>query len=97
MNRRRLLPWTIVLLCALVLVGNALAMRSDNYWLDWFTPLTGGGGGPTNSANYAANFTVGQTARGAAYSTNYAIGLGYWYGVGGGYQIYLPLVIRNAS
>lgn len=97
MDTRRLLPWTIVLLCVLVLAGNALAMRSDNYWLDWFTPLTGGGGGPTGSANYAANFTVGQTATGAANSANYAIGLGYWFGAAGRYKIYLPLVMRNAS
>jgi hypothetical protein len=95
MNTRRLLPWAIVLLCALVLASNTLAMRSDNYWLDWFTPLTGGGGGPADSDNYAANFTVGQSAIGAADSANYATGLGYWYGTAGGYKIYLPLVVRN--
>jgi hypothetical protein len=87
----------MVLLCALVLVGNALGMRSETYWLDWFTPLTGGGGGPTASANYAANFTVGQTASGGANSVNYAIGVGYWFGAAGQYKIYLPLVMRNAS
>jgi hypothetical protein len=95
MNTRRLLPLAIVVLCALLLVGNALAMRSDNYWLDWFTPLTGGGGGPVNSAHYAANFTVGQSVIGAADSDNYAIGLGYWYGTAGGCRIYLPLVLRG--
>jgi hypothetical protein len=97
MNTRRLLPCIIVLLCALVLAGNALAMHSPNYWLDWFTPLTSGGGGPTDSVNYAANITVGQAVRGTAYSTNYAIGLGYWYGATGRYKIYLPLMMRNAS
>jgi hypothetical protein len=95
MNTRRLLPLTIVLLYALVLAGNALAMRSDNYWLDWFTPLTGGGGGPANSDNYAVNFTIGQSAIGAANSTNYKAGLGYWYGAAGGYEIYLPLVMKS--
>ena len=97
MNTRRLLPWAIVLLCALVVAGNALAMRSDNYRLDWFTPLTGGGGGPAASDHYAANVTVGQTAIGLASSANYGAGLGYWYGTAGGYKIYLPLVLRNVS
>jgi hypothetical protein len=27
-------------------VSTVLALSSDNYRLDWFTPLTGGGGGP---------------------------------------------------
>ena len=97
MNTRRLLPLAIVLLCVLVLAGNALAMRSDNYWLDWFTPLTGGGGGPAVSDNYAANFTVGQSAIGAAQSATHAVGLGYWFGVSGGGRIYLPLVMRDFS
>jgi len=95
MNTRRLLPLAIVLLCVLALAGNVLAMRSDNYWLDWFTPLTGGGGGPMGSTNYAANLTVGQSAIGAVSSANYATGLGYWYGAAGGYKIYLPLMMRN--
>jgi hypothetical protein len=97
MNKRRLLPVAIVLLCALVLAGSALAMSSPNYRLDWYVLLTGGGGGPTGSANYAANFTVGQSAIGAADSANYAAGLGYWYGAAGEYRIYLPLVLKNHS
>ena len=97
MNTRRLLLGIIVLLCALALVSNVLAMRSDNYWLDWFTPLTGGGGGPADSANYTANFTVGQTAIGAANSANYAIRLGYWLPATRQNNIYLPLVIGNDS
>jgi hypothetical protein len=97
MNKRRLLPVAIVLLCALVLAGSALAMSSPNYRLDWYVLLTGGGGGPTGSANYAANFTVGQSAIGATDSANYATGLGYWYGAAGEYRIYLPLILKNHS
>jgi hypothetical protein len=93
MNRRRRLPWAILLLCVLALAGNALAMSSDHYGLDWFTPLTGSGGGPSGSAHYAANVTLGQTAIGPAQSAHYATGLGYWYGVGGGARVYLPLVV----
>ncbi len=84
-------------LIVLSIVGGALAMSSTNYRLDWFTPLTGGGGGPANSTNYAVNFTVGQSAIGVASSTNYGICLGYWCGAAVQYRIYLPLVLRNYS
>jgi len=86
------------ILCALValllLTDGVLAMSSANYRLDWFTPLTGGGGGPASSTNYAVNFTVGQTTSGSSASANYATGLGYWYGISE-YRIYLPLVLRD--
>jgi len=79
----------------LLLAGRALAMSSANYRLGWFVPLTGGGGGPASSTNYAVNFTVGQSAIGMASSTNYGGCLGYWCGGAAGYRIYLPLVLRN--
>jgi hypothetical protein len=69
-------------------------MSSANYRLDWFVPLTGGGG-PSSSTQYAVNVTVGQTVVGASSSANYKVGLGYWYGAGIPYQVYLPVVLRN--
>jgi hypothetical protein len=85
----------LLLLIALVLVVNrAWAMSSTHYRLDWFTPLTSGGGGPAASAHYAANFTIGQTVVGASSNTNYKLGLGYWYGAAGGYRVYLPLILK---
>jgi len=85
----------LTLAVLLLLAGRALAMSSANYRLDWFTPLTGSGGA-ASSADYAVNFTVGQTAIGAASSTNYGVCLGFWGGgAAGQYRIYLPLVLRN--
>ncbi len=72
---------TLLLIALLLLSGAVLAMDSTNYELEWFVPLTGGGGAPVTSTHYAANFTVGQVAVGLASSDNYATGLGYWYGV----------------
>jgi hypothetical protein len=97
MYSRYLLLIVIVLLGGLVVTGRALTVDSSNYRLDWFTPLTGGGGGPMQSPHYAVNMTVGQTALGQVSSTNYAVGLGYWYGVDGYYRILLPVVVRNYS
>ncbi len=92
--KRRVLCLCIVL--AILLIGRtAFAMSSASYRLDWFTPLTSGGGGGMASASYAANVTVGQTAIGEAASTNYGTGLGFWYGMLEWFRVYLPLVLRN--
>jgi hypothetical protein len=85
-----------VLVALLLLTSSALAMRSTHYWLDWFTPLTGGGGGPASSTHYAVNLTVGQVAIGSSASASYAAGLGYWYGAVGPLRLYLPLVLRQS-
>ena len=85
----------IGLLLALLLLGTSVqAMSSAHYKLDWFTPLTGGGGGAMSSAHYAANLTVGQTAIGRSASTHYRAGLGYWEGGLAGSRLYLPLTLR---
>ena len=84
------------LLVVVLLLGvcTVLALSSDNYRADWFTPLTGGGGGPAGSAHYAVNLTVGQTAMGVSSSSRYQACLGYWCGELF-YRIYLPLVLRD--
>jgi hypothetical protein len=84
---------TVVIL--LLLASSVLAMSSENYRLDWFTPMTGNGGGDLASANYAANFTVGQSVIGASSSANYEGCLGYWCGTAIEYQIYLPVALRG--
>jgi hypothetical protein len=85
----------IVLVALFVIVNSALAMSSANYALDWYVLLTGGGGGATASANYTANFTVGQSAIGNVTSANSTVGLGYWYDVETVRVIYLPLVMGD--
>jgi len=93
-----LLLGVLGVLGVLVLVGTVLGMSSDDYRLDWFTLLAGGGGGEASSANYAINLTIGQTAIGTFSSTNYGACLGYWCGATAApYNIYLPLVLRNSS
>ena len=90
----------LILIALLLLASSARAMSSPNFRLDWFTPMTGGGGGPTSSVNYAANFTVGQTVIGASASEHFGSGLGYWYGflssVIRDFLDFLPVVQRNA-
>ena len=93
MNERKTIALLVVLLCIL-LTGSVLAMSSTNYRLDWFTPLTSGGGGAASSTNYAVNLTMGQAAIGGSSSASYAAGLGYWYGVEQQLRVYLPIVLK---
>jgi hypothetical protein len=95
-KKRKWISLALALLCALMLIQNATAMSSTNYQLDWFTPLTSGGGGAASSTNYAVNFTIGQSAIGAANSATYNAGLGFWRGVADLARYYLPMIFRNA-
>jgi hypothetical protein len=95
MSKRTLMVLAAAAFCTLLLAGVALAMSSDNYRLEWFTPLTGGGGGPASSAHYAVNLTVGQSAIGPSASTNHGGCLGYWCSGAVPYKVYLPLVFRG--
>ncbi len=83
----------LLLLLLFLLASDALAMSSASYKLEWFTPLTSGGGGAMSSASYAVNVTIGQSAIGSSASANYGVGLGYWYGLLES-RIYLPLILR---
>jgi hypothetical protein len=83
----------LVLLALTLLATSAQAMSSTNYKLEWYVPMTGGGGAAA-SANYAVNFTVGQTAVGNMASANYSLELGFWAGIGPS-PVYLPLILNN--
>jgi hypothetical protein len=91
MKRKAIL---LTLLILLLLASGVQAMSSLNFNLDWFTPLTSGGGGSASSAHYAANVTVGQTAIGASSSEHYNTNLGYWYGILANFRTRLPLVTK---
>lgn len=86
----------LVLFSLLLLVSNALAMESDNFWLKWYTPLTSGGGGLASSTNYSINYTVGQTATiGNTSSPSYVGCLGYWCGVDLDFRLFLSIILRS--
>jgi hypothetical protein len=92
--KRTMIVLALLVVLLLLTTISVMAMSSANYQLNWFTPLTTGGGGPSHSDTYYANFTVGQTVIGAAKSTHYGVMLGYWYGIGAWIKSFLPLILR---
>ncbi|MCL4487169.1 MAG: hypothetical protein M1570_03445 [Chloroflexi bacterium] len=94
MRKMRMVTFVVTLLCFLLLTSSAFAMSSTNYKLDWFVPGTSGGGGKASSTHYAVDLTVGQTAIVKSTSTNFGVGLGYWYGTLLGGPVYMPLIVK---
>ena len=84
----------IALVAILALAGSALALESDHYLLDWFTPLTGGGGGTASSSHYAVAYTIGQSIVGQSNSPGYGSCLGFWC-FEGAERVYLPLILSE--
>jgi hypothetical protein len=96
MHKTQIAALVATLLCVLVLAGVVSAeMFSDNYGVPW--DARWGGGGFTNSANYAINATVGQGAIGWTNSDNYGLCSGFWCEAGAGAEqrVYLPIILRD--
>lgn len=94
MKKKSYLILLAIVLLTPLLAQSVNAMSSDNYAIEWYTPLNSNGGGISQSTNYAINFTIGQTTIGGSSSTNYTAGLGYWFGILLDWLIYLPILIR---
>ena len=86
-------PALLGLLIGLLMASGVLAMSSTHYALDWFVPLTGGGG-PVGSTSYRVNYTLGQTVAGSAASAGAGLELGYWRGAQHPQQLYLPSLLK---
>jgi len=85
----------LILIICLLVVGSALAGSSDNYRIDWLTPMTGGGGGSASSANYSVNFTVGQSVIGTSSGESHNVCTGFWCDVIAAFKINLPVILSN--
>ena len=58
------------------------SVNSANYTIDWYS-INGGGTVNATSTSYLMGASVGQSVAGAASSTNYQMGIGFWYGASG--------------
>ncbi len=92
MKLKMLVVTLLLLLLTTVVVQSVAAMASPNYKLDWFLPLTGGGGA-ASSSHFAINYTVGQTVVGHSSSAHFTTGLGFWAGIWSWFMR-LPLLFK---
>jgi hypothetical protein len=99
---RRVVLTTLVLVACLALVAPVLRQTQDvvlaqvsaNYDLSWH--VIAGGGGRMAGTQHTLQGTTGQAVVGPAAGSGHTLCSGFWCGVGAGYRVYLPLVLRNA-
>ena len=94
MSKRGSTVALVLLLCSLLLAPTAQANEAPaRYVLDWH--VLGAGAGPSMSnSSHALGSTLGQTAIGWSVNGR-RLGSGFWYGVSGRYEVFLPLVLRG--
>jgi hypothetical protein len=93
MKRYAQVTMLLLLILLLALATAALAQSSTHYQLPWH--VWGAGGGSSSSTSYHLDSTRGQAFAGYAASANYQMGVGYWYGAGGGHRVLLPAVMNS--
>lgn len=74
-------------------VGAGSYYKTQNFWMDWFAPMTGTGG-VSISPNFSMNLTVGQTITGHVVSTGFAVNLGYWQNWDP-LSVFLPIIVKQ--
>jgi hypothetical protein len=85
MKIKRLTFLLIVLICLLAPVYNL----SAQVW-----SVIAGGGGHAETGIYTLDGTIGQPLAGLADTGAYDLCTGFWCGAGGGYWIYLPIILQ---
>jgi hypothetical protein len=94
---KRLIVLIPIILILLVGAVSSQAQSGGGYDLTWST-IDGGGatpGGSTGGA-YALGGTIGQPDAGVMSGGSYTLVGGFWGGAAVNYNIYLPLVLKNA-
>jgi hypothetical protein len=81
-------------LAALLLASVALAQSGGDYDLTWNT-VDGGGATFSTGGDYTLGGSIGQPDAGVLTGDDYALSGGFWSGGAVGYEIHLPLILRN--
>jgi hypothetical protein len=82
----------------LLLALPTLAQSGGDYDLSWNT-VDGGGGTFSSGGSYILGGSIGQPDAGVMTGGDYTLGGGFWGGgalTEGGYEVYLPLILRGS-
>ncbi len=75
---------------------NVAMANADGYDLSWWT--VDGGGGTSVGSGYTVNGTIGQPDAGIISGGAYTLNGGFWHiETAASYNLYLPVVLRNAG
>ena len=95
MNRKHFT--TLVALAAFLAVtfAPAFASRSPNmYSIEWYVVAAGGSTYSTSNNGYVLGSTVGQSGAGLTSGSGYELTGGFWPGVAGQWNAYVPLLMK---
>jgi hypothetical protein len=83
----------LALVLALFLAAAGVALANDG--VEWPRRVLGGGASDAAVGGTTLRATLGQPVVGGVSGGNVTLGQGFWGGATPGYNIYLPLVIRD--
>ena len=83
----------LALALALFLAASGVALANDG--VEWPRRVLGGGASDAAVEDATLRATLGQPVVGVVSGGNVTLGQGFWGGTTPGYNIYLPLVIRD--
>jgi hypothetical protein len=88
----------VSLLIVLLLTTFTVRANGPGYTLDWWTMDGGGATSSTGSNGYSLGGTIGQPDAQVWTDSNYTLSGGFWVSgvVTVGYNIYLPVVLRQS-
>jgi hypothetical protein len=94
--KTKILVLALALALLLGVAGVAAArVAVANNGVEWPRWVLGGGASDSAAGNVTLRATLGQPAVGVVSGGDITLGQGFWHGAIAGYNIYLPLVIRN--
>jgi hypothetical protein len=80
---------------AILVTSFAVAQTGDGFDLTWST--IDGGGGSSSGEGYSLSGTIGQPDAGALNGGAYTLAGGFWNVTASDYDVFLPLVLRQAA
>jgi hypothetical protein len=93
MNEKYTRGFLMLLVLAILLSASGVVLAANG--LEIKRRVISSGGGRAEGGDYVLNATVGQAVVGSITSNPYELCAGFWCRGMGGYEVYLPLIVRS--